>query len=58
MALSANEGLKTISIDICTAFLPAKVLDQAVFMDPPKDLRKQGNDWRLIKQLYGLDNAS
>ena len=42
MALAANEGFRLRSVDICAAFLQAKVLDRDVFVTPPADIRKQG----------------
>ena len=52
----ATIGLR--SIGIRAAFLQAKGLDREVYMEPPKDIRKQGKLWKLKKPLYGLNNAS
>ena len=46
------------SIDICATFLQAKIMDHDVFIVPPADIRKQGEVWKLLKPLDGLDDAS
>ena len=56
--MSANEGFKVVSIDICDAFLQVKILDCDVFVVPPADIRKQGQVCKLSKLLYGLVDAS
>ena len=58
VALSANEGFKMVSIDICAAFLQAEILDWNVFIEPPADIRKQGKVYKLSKPFCGLDDAS
>merc|ERR1711955_195317 len=58
MALSANFNFKIVSMDIGAAFLQAKILDREVFVRPPKDKEKEGVIWKLLKPLYGLDDAS
>merc|ERR1712112_551590 len=58
MALSANFNYKMVSMDIRAAFLQAKTLDREVFVRPPKDIEKEGVIWKLLKPLYGLDDAS
>merc|ERR1711954_505073 len=58
LALSANFGFKIVSMDIRAAFLQAKTLDREVFVRPPKDIEKEGVIWKLLKPLYGLDDAS
>ena len=57
-AVAANEGFKLRSIDIRAAFLQAKCLDREVYMEPPKDVKKEGKIWKLRKPLYGLNDAS
>ena len=56
-AVAANEGFKLRSIDI-RAFLRAKGLDREVYMELPKDVKKEGKIWKLKKLLYGLNDAS
>ena len=58
MTLSANFNFKIVSMDIRAAFLQAKTLDREVFVRPPKDQEKEGVIWKLLKPLYGLDDAS
>ena len=58
MVLAANSGFKVVSMDIRAAFLQANRLDREVFMKPPEDIRKEGKIWKLLKPLYGLDDAS
>ena len=57
-AIIANEGFDLMSIDIREAFLQAKGLDREVYLEPPKDVEKEGIIWRLKKPLYGLNDAS
>ena len=57
-AVAANEGFKLRSIDIRAAFLQAKSLDREVYLEPPKDVKKEGKLWLLKKPLYGLNDAS
>ena len=40
-ALAANEGFRLRSIKIRAAFLQAKGLDREVYMEPPKDVKKE-----------------
>ena len=58
MAVAANNSFKLASVDIRVAFLKSRILDRYVFMKPPPDIRKEGIIWRLMKPLYGLDDAS
>ena len=58
MAVAANNKFEIASLDIRAAFLQARKLDRPVFVLPPKDIRKEGILWKLLKPLYGLDDAS
>merc|ERR1712236_51225 len=58
IVLSGNFNFKIVSMDIRAAFLQAKTLDREVFVRPPKDQEKEGKIWKLLKPLYGLDDAS
>ena len=49
--VAANEGFKLRSIDIRAAFLQAKYLDREVYMEPQKDVKKEGKIWKLKKQF-------
>ena len=46
------------AIDIQAAFLQAEPLKREVFIQPPKDISQEGKIWRLLKPIYGLDDAS
>ena len=47
------------SMDIKTAFLQSKELDQLVYLDPPKKANvPPGYIWKLSKCVYGLTDAS
>ena len=58
VALAANQNFRVVSMDIRAAFLQAKKLDREVFVRPPDDIKKEGKIWKLLKPLYGLDDAS
>ena len=58
VALAANQNFRVVSMDIRAAFLQAKKLDREVFVRPPDDIKKEGKIWKLLKQLYRLDDAS
>ena len=58
MAVAALKEFNISSLDIRAAFLQARKLDRPIYMKPPKDLKKNGVIWKLLKQLYGLDDAS
>ena len=38
MAVAANRDFELASVDIQAAFLQAKVFDQEIYMEPPKDI--------------------
>ena len=58
LALTANFDFKIVSMDIRAAFLQAKTLDREVYVRPPDDIAKEGIILKLLKPLYGLDDAS
>ena len=58
VALAANQNFRVVSMDIRAAFLQAKKLDREVYVRPPDDIKKEGKIWKLLKPLYGLDDAS
>ena len=53
----ANEDFKLRKIDIRAAFLQAKQLDREVFLQPPKDIKREGYVWKLKMPLYGLNDV-
>ena len=58
LAITANSSFQMRAIDIRAAFLQAEPLKREVIIQPPKDLSKEGKIWRLLKPIYGLDDAS
>ena len=57
-SVAANEDFKLRKIVIRAALDEAKQLNREIFMQPPKDIKKEGYIWRLKKPLYGLNDAS
>ena len=47
------------SLDIKAAFLQLTNLDGVIYVKPPtpRDIRKSGIVWKLLKPLYGLNDA-
>ena len=58
LAVSANSNFDLRAVDIRAAFLQSEPLKREVFIAPPKDIAKDGIIWKLIKPIYGLDDAS
>ena len=58
IAMAAQFGWSVKSQDVTAAFLQAKDLVREIHVQPPKDLKTEGKIWRLIKPMYGLDEAS
>ena len=56
--MAANEEFEFRKIDIRAAFLQAKQLEREVFLEPPKDIKKEKIIWTLKKPLSGLSDAS
>ena len=46
-SVAANEDFKLRKIDIRAAFLQAKQLDREVFLQPPKDIKREGYVWKF-----------
>jgi hypothetical protein len=60
LAIAINKGLIVHHVDISTAFLYG-ILDEEVYIEPPKGLRKELKSdevLKLNKALYGLKQAS
>ena len=53
----ANASMIIAVFDISVAFFHGKVR-KVIYVVPPKDLRKKGKIWRLLKSLYGTRVAS
>ena len=58
LAMAAINDFDLRAIDICAAFLQAEALNREVFIRPPKDVSKDGKVWKLLKPIYGLEDAS
>ena len=56
-AVCASRGWRFESLDIKSAFLQSTTLDRTIFIIPPRDIRKSGVIWRLIKPLYGVNDS-
>ena len=56
-AICAQMGWKVMTADVTSAFLQAK-LTRDVYVQPPRDIQRQGQLWKLRKAMYGLDDAS
>ena len=58
ITMAAQFGWSVRSQDVTAAFLQAKDLIREVHVQPPKDIQVEGRIWKLIKPMYGLDEAS
>ena len=58
LAMAAVQGFDLRAVDIRAAFLQAESLKREIFIRPPKDISKDGVLWKLLKPIYGLDDAS
>ena len=55
--ICAQMGWKVMTCDVTSAFLQAK-LTRDVHVQPPRDLQRPGELWKLEAAMYGLDDAS
>ena len=58
IAMAAQFGWTVKSQDVTAAFLQAKDLVRVVHVQPPRDIITEGKIWKLVKPMYGLDEAS
>ena len=56
IAIIITNGWEINSLDIRSAFLQEKEISRNLFVKPPK--AKTDNLWKLLKTVYGLNNAS
>ena len=54
MAITANEGFKTVSLDVQNAYLQGKNLDRLIYVEPPPEMKKTGMVWKMNKTANGL----
>ena len=53
----SNEKWTIEMSDVQAAFLQANNLERDVFVQPPKERKKEGKVWKLLKPAYGLKDA-
>ena len=56
--LAASNNWSVDSLDVTSAFLQATGNMRDVFVKPPRDIRKRGTLWKLLKPLYGLGDSA
>jgi len=56
--LAAQYGWKIETRDVTAAFLQADDLEREIYVQPPKESEDKDKLWRLVKPMYGLDEAS
>ena len=56
--LAAQYGWKIETHDVTAAFLQADDLEREIYVQPPQESEDRDKLWRLIKPMYGLDEAS
>ena len=57
-AILANEKWEIEGSDVRADFLQTEKLSRTVYIQPPKERRKDGIIWKLVKPVYGLKDAS
>ena len=59
MALAANNKWEVKCQDVTSAFLQAKKLERDIYVQPPIECEyKTPTLWKLVRPMYGLDEAS
>ena len=58
LAVAANESWKAESLDVTAAFLQGSKLEREVFVEPPPEMKIEGEIWRLNKAGYGLYDSA
>ena len=56
--VAAHFGWNIGTADVKAAFLQGAKLDREVYVLPPKERRKPGKVWKMIKRAYGFVDAS
>jgi hypothetical protein len=56
-AIAAQYGWKVESSDVTAAFLQGENLTRDIFVVPPPEVQEEGKLWKLVKPVYGLDDA-
>ena len=58
LTVAASKNWTIHSLDVKAAFLQGKPIERCLYLQPPKEVRKQGIIWKLNKVVYGLADAS
>ena len=58
LAVAANEGWRVESLDAKAAFLQGSELERDVYVEPPKELKREGEIWLLNRAGYGLYDSA
>ena len=58
LAISSSLGFKVKTKDVMSAFLQGKPITREVYVIPPKEMRREGEIWKLKKAAYGLSDAA
>ena len=57
-SIAANQKWTVEGSDVRAAFLQADKLEREVYIEPPKERKRNGYIWKLLKPCYGLKDAS
>ena len=57
IALAASQGWEIKTVDFSNAYLQGEKLKREVYMEPPPEAKKPGKIWRLLKSVYGMNDA-
>ena len=58
LTLTIMLGWTSGSLDVKSAFLQSHQLKRTVFLQPPKDIKKEGVIWKITKPIYGLKDSA
>ena len=57
LAIAATKGWTIKTGDIKNAYLQGEPINREVHMEPPAELSRPGMVWRLLKAVYGMNDA-
>ena len=58
LAIGSMKRWRPKTSDVKNAFLQGQSINRIVYLEPPKDYKKEGRLWKLRKCVYGLDDAA
>ena len=58
LTIATMKKWKCSSLDVKSAFLQSHKLDRDVYLNPPKDIRKDDVLWKIKKPIYGLKDSA